>query len=245
NKKDKEKKEKESDSDKEKDKKDKGKDKEAEAEAAVPVLSAAAQERAKQLKSAVTPFNTAVDESSLNGNNGNTLSIRNGGSLRSSLTSRLVTNRVYLPGKLVIGKPADFVVKARPGSHVAIAMADKDSGAKSIFGHSLRLGADRKLVAAGTIPESGVLTLTMDMPIQGDLIGIPVFFETAIWQKPDFSDIELAAPVKSESVDEIADKVNAVIVSGEKEQKRGLRIVPESGVPLHQRGNTSLESGRP
>ena len=165
---------------------------------------------------------------------------------RLSLAQRLVPLRVYLPGKMVIGKSADFVVKGRPGSHVAIAMADKDSGAKPILGRLLRLGPDRKVVGVGTIPESGVLTLTIDMPIQGDLIGLPVFFETAIWQKADFSDLEIASPVKSETVEEIADKPNGILVSEDKtEQKKGIRFVPDSGVPLHQRGNVSLESGRP
>lgn len=150
-----------------------------------------------------------------------------------------------MPGKICIGKATDFVVKGRPGSQVAIAMADKDSGAKSLCGKNLRLGADRKLVAAGTIPESGVLTLVVDMPIQGDLIGLPVFFETAVWQNSDFSDIEIATPVKSETQAEIADKPNAVIVAEEKTAKRGLRLVPDSAVPLHQRGNVGIESGRP
>jgi hypothetical protein len=118
-------------------------------------------------------------------------------------------------------------------------MADKDSGAKQIFGQKLRLGADRKLMAAGTIPETGILTLIVDMPIQGDLIGLPVFFEAVIWQKDDFSDLEIATPVKSESAQEIADKANAVIVSGEKEQKRGLRFTPGSGVPLYQENKDS------
>lgn len=195
------------------------------------------QERARQLKAAVTPFNTSLPEESAGE--------QEGGTLRSSLARRLISARVYLPSKLIIGKTSEFVVKGRAGSHVAIAMADKNSGAKPILGHSLRLGPDRKLVAAGTIPELGVLSLTVDMPIQGDLIGMPVYFETVVWQKEDFSDMQIALPVRSETVPEIADKTNAVLVAGDAGQKRGLRFVPDSAVPLHQRSTVGLESGRP
>jgi hypothetical protein len=206
--------------------------------------TAAAAERARFLKTVSTPFNTASIETATNDSKLTPMSLRPGsGSLRTSLSSRLVPNRVYFPGSLVIGKPAEFVVKARPGSHVAIAMADKDAGARPLGQLNLRLGPDRKLVAAGTIPDSGVLSLIVDMPIQGDLIGLPVFFETVIWKNPDFSDLELAAPVKSESAGEIADKENAIIVAGEKNQKRGPRFVTESVTRFQQ--NAGLDSGRP
>lgn len=198
------------------------------------------------LKNFPNPFTASAEQSPESASAGLTLPPSERG-IRS-LASRLVpTTRVYLPGKMLIGKTAEFVVKGKAGSHVAIAMADKDSGAKPIFGKALRLGPDRKVVGFGTIPETGILTVSIDMPIQGDLIGLPVFFEAAVWQKPDYSDLEIASPVKSESAEEIADKVNGVLVSEGKEQKRGIRFVPDSGVPLHQRstGNTSLESGRP
>ncbi|MBX9685596.1 MAG: hypothetical protein K2X27_02770 [Candidatus Obscuribacterales bacterium] len=222
----------------------KAKEEKVEPSAAELAAQAAVQERARLLKAMHTPFNSAVPES---GSESASLesSSRLNSALGRGLSRRLAAYRVFLPGKLFIGKAADFVVKGRPGSQVAIAMADKDSGAKPLYGQVLRLGADRKLVAAGTIPESGILTLTVDMPIQGDLIGLPVYFETAVWQKPDFSDLEIASPVKSETSSEIEAKVNAVLVDGEKAQKRGLRFVPDSGVPMYQRGNVSLESGKP
>ena len=99
-------------------------------------------------------------------------------------------------------------------------------------------------MAAGTIPDAGVLTLIVDMPIQGDLIGLPVFFETVIWQSPDFADVELAMPIKSETAGDIADKANAIIVAGEKNQKRGLRFTTSAGASQYQQ-NTGLDSGRP
>lgn len=203
---------------------------------------AAAEERARQLRSFKTPFNTSLPESA---SDGTLQGPSRSSSLRSSLASKLVSARVYLPSKMIIGKASEFVIKGRAGSHVAIAMADKDSGAKPLLGHQLRLGPDRKLVAAGTIPDLGVLTLIVDMPVQGDLIGLPVFFETTVWQKPDYSDMQIAQPVKSETVAELADKANAVIVAADHAQKRGLRFVPDSAVPLHQRRSVGLDSGRP
>jgi hypothetical protein len=228
-----------------------------EKEAPPPIISKEQKEAAEKriaqmaiLKTMTTPFSSPNQSSAPeNKSISNTISLSgNDSTLRSrGLGQRFSQNRVFLPPKMIIGRVHEFVVKGRPGSNVAIAMADKDTGAKDIFGHSIRLGPDRKVVGGGVIPESGLLTVYVEMPIQGDLIGLPVFFETAIWQKPDFSDLELANPVKSETVEEIANKPNGILVSEEKaEQKRGIRFVPESGVPLHQRGNgVSLESGRP
>jgi hypothetical protein len=175
------------------------------------------------------------------------ISIASGGSGRHSprrLAERLLAPRLYMPGRMVLGKPAEFTVKGRPGSHVALAMADKNSGAKPIYGHRLRLGPDRKVVAVGTIPESGLLGLAVDTPIQGDLIGQHWFFEAAVWSRSDFSDLELAVPVTSEGQEETE---NGVLVSADNEQKRGLKFVADPAVPLQQRPGsvvTPLDSGR-
>lgn len=162
---------------------------------------------------------------------------------RRSLGERLVSSRLYLPGRMVLGKPAEFTIKGRPGSLVALAMADKDSGAKPIYGQKLRLGPDRKVVGVGVIPETGVLSIVIETPIQGDLIGAHWFFEAAIWSQPDFSDTEIATTVSSEGQEGIA---NGVIVAADPGHKRGLRFVP-SAVPLEQtliRSGSGLGTGR-
>jgi hypothetical protein len=155
---------------------------------------------------------------------------------------------MYLPGRMVLGQPAEFIIKGRPGSWVAIAMADKNSGAKPVYGHDLRLGSDRKLVTLGQIPEGGVLSLSIETPIQGDLIGQCLYFEAAVWSQPDFSDMELAQPIPSESsqVTPNNDKHNGVLIAGEPVHKRGLRIVPDGTVSLPTIGpNSTIDSGRP
>jgi hypothetical protein len=145
---------------------------------------------------------------------------------------------------MVLGKPATFVINGKPGWHAALAMADKDSGAKPIYGHNLRLGPDRKLVSVGVIPESGVLELTIETPIQGDLIGSNLFFEAVLWSAPDFSDCVLALPITSEGQEGVK---NGVIIAADFEAKKGVQIVPDGAVPLNLRGGgaQTLDSGRP
>jgi hypothetical protein len=162
-----------------------------------------------------------------------------------SLSSRLLPSRLYLPGRMVIGSTCEFIIKGKPGSWAALAMADRDSGAKPVYGHALHLGADRKVVSVGQIPESGVLSLVIDTPIQGDLIGQPWYFEAAIWARPDFSDLEMATPVPSETTG-LGGFNNGVLVAGEPDKKRGIRIVPDATMQMQQvQGKTSLDSGRP
>lgn len=159
---------------------------------------------------------------------------------RLSLTQRLVPTRLYLPGRMVLGKSCEFTVKAKANSWVAIAMADKNSGAKPILGHTIRLGSDRKLVALGQIPDSGVLNLYVETPIQGDLIGQCLYFEAAIWSKPDFSDLEFATAVPSEGQGK--ENENGVLIAAEGDVKRGIKIVPNTQPlsPLLEKAGSSL-----
>jgi len=142
---------------------------------------------------------------------------------RRSLGDRLFQTRLYLPDKMSLGKVAEFTVKGRPGKWVALAMADKDAGAKPIFGHKLRLGPDRKLVAVAKIPESGVAKLLVETPIQGDLVGSNLYFEAAVWSKADMRDMELAQCV---TMQEGQSATNAVLISPQFIYKKGLKIVP-------------------
>ncbi len=218
------------------------------------------------LKTFGTPFGAPQDSSTQAGDTKVQLSQTNGPAVRS-LSSRLLSPRLYLPGRMVIGRTAEFIIKGRPGYWAALSMADRNAGARPIYGHELRLGPDRKLVSLGQIPDSGVLSLVIDTPIQGDLIGQCWYFEAAIWSRPDFADMELATPVPSDSQALTVsgsqspaapgsqksaasasgeDKVNGVIVSAQPEHKRGIRIVPDAAVQIQPiQGAASLDSGRP
>jgi hypothetical protein len=167
--------------------------------------------------------------------------------LNQALSHRLLPPRLYLPGRLVIGSTAEFIIKGRPGNWVALAMADRDRGAKPVMGQQLHLGPDRKLVALGKIPAGGILQLIIDTPIEGDLIGQPLYFEAVLWNAPDFSDMEIAAPVASEqAAAPLGARNNGVIVSGEMNHKRGIRIVPDGSVHFQGiQGGTNIDSGRP
>jgi hypothetical protein len=214
-----------------------------------PLLCGAADEvygPVNLLKTMRTPFGTGDGQSNNSSTNPLTpMSLHARGA--SSLSTRLIPQRLYLPGRMVLGSTAEFIIKGKAGSWAALAMADKNSGAKPIYGHELHLGPDRKLMSLGQIPESGLLSLVIDTPIEGDMIGQPFYFEAAIWSKPDFSDMELAMPVPSEStVSQAKARDNAVMVAAEADHKRGMRIVPDSSVQMRQvPGHNSLDSGRP
>ncbi|HEY9789002.1 MAG TPA: hypothetical protein V6D22_01300 [Candidatus Obscuribacterales bacterium] len=197
------------------------------------------------LKTMRTPFGAPGDGSGAAESSLSPLSLQTNGV--RSLSGRLLAPRLYLPGHMTIGSTAEFIIKGRPGCWAALAMADRDTGAKPIYGHAIRLGPDRKVVSLGQIPESGVLSLVIDTPIEGDLIGLPLYFEAAVWSRPDFSDMELATPVMSESAGlPAAQHSNGVLVAAEPEHKRGIRFVPDGTAQMQQiKGQTSLDSGRP
>jgi hypothetical protein len=151
------------------------------------------------LKTMPNPFNTGKFKSSGDGDAVEELGLielsANAQQPRRSLTERLNGPRVFLPDRMVLGRTSEFLVKGPVGSSVAIAMADSNKGAKPILGRKLRLGADRKVMAVGRIPETGVLSLFVEAPIQGDLVGNSLYFEAAVWSKPDFSDLVMASCV--------------------------------------------------
>jgi|AGTN01.3.fsa_nt_gi hypothetical protein len=158
------------------------------------------------------------------------------------LSRRLISSKLYLPERILIGESSKFTVKGPPNWRVAIAMADKDEGAKPVNNHKLRLGADRKVVAVGKIPPTGVLELYVATPIQGDLIGTYLFFEAAIWSKDDLSDTQLA-----ETVPPVISKNphgNGVQIAALTEKKRGLRFLPDASIQTSPSPN-SLTSGNP
>jgi len=159
---------------------------------------------------------------------------------RRSLLDRINRPTMILPDRLILGKSAEFQVKGPVGSWVAIAMADKDKGAKPIGGHILRLGPDRKVMAVGQIPEGGTLSLYVEAPVQGDLVGSQLYFEAAIWSRPDFKDLQIASCVTPQR---FGREENGVIVAADVEvKKQGLFVLdPKMGM---NRNLDSLGSGR-
>jgi len=165
---------------------------------------------------------------------------------KMSIKGRIAGSRMYLPERMIIGQTSKFTVKAKPGMYVAIAMADRDKGAKPIAGHELRLGADRKVVAIMKVPETGVAEIYVEAPIEGDLIGQPLFFEAALWSKSDLSDVEWAQTMTAAASGGAA---NAVMMAAPlTAKKRGVNIVPDGAMPMsvrQQSGTSSLSSGQP
>lgn len=201
------------------------------------------------LKTMKTPFGTAGKEEPEEHETSELapIGISGGHGRHLSLSQRLVPTRLYLPGRMILGRSCEFTVKAKPNSWVALAMADKSSGAKPIMGHTVHLGPDRKLVALGQVPETGVINLNVETPIQGDLIGQNLYFEAVIWSKPDFSDLEFATAVRYEGQGKEND--NGVLIAAEGDTKKGIKIVPNTAPlsPLLNNSGSSLGNniGRP
>ncbi len=201
------------------------------------------------MKTMKTPFTTktsaAETESQSSSNPSNLspigISARTSPAKRSLLSERFHGPVLYLPASMVLGHSVEFIVKGTPGSYAAIAMADKNEGAKPVYGHKLRLGPDRKLVAINKIPDTGIASMFVETPIQGDLVGSPLFFEAAVWSKPDFSDLQIASTI---STQEDARKDNGVILSEQEEKKdRVIKLgIPE---PMSLKTVGSMSSGRP
>ena len=160
-----------------------------------------------------------------------------------SLSTRLIPPTFYLPERMQLGIPAHMTIKGKAGYKIAIAMADSNEGASSIYGNTLRLGADRKVVAVGVIPKSGVLEVAIGTPIQGDLIGESLYFEAAVWSANDMSDTTIARVVSPSGADK--DDNSVTIADIPKEKKTGLKFVPDSVLPFSQRRSGSLSSGQP
>lgn len=199
------------------------------------------------LKTMRTPFTTEVQ----NENNNFTavadtslipIAISVPSSTRHILTQRLHGPKLFLPSGMVLGQPAEFNIKGEPDHFIAIAMSENNKGAKPVYGHNLRLAADRKLVALGKIPETGMLSVFVETPIEGDLIGGLLYFECAIWSKPDFSDIQMASTI---STTQDSAESNGVLVAGQPEEKKHRAVVFDVKKPLSTREVGGLSSGKP
>lgn len=188
-----------------------------------PFGSASTEEKKSQVVDENEPIGISHDENSLS----------------RRLSDRVMGPRLYLPGSMVLGAIAEFTIKGKPGKWVALAMADKNSGAKPVMGHTLRLGPDRRLVAITQIPESGVGQLLVETPIEGDLVGGKLYFEAAIWSEKDMSDMELAQTIACDNA-----KDNAVPIAGQTDPRRGIRIVPDTR-PMMIKRNDGLSAGKP
>ncbi|MBX9691001.1 MAG: hypothetical protein K2Z81_01355, partial [Cyanobacteria bacterium] len=165
---------------------------------------------------------------------------------RSSLGTRLIPPKLYMPERLQLGAPARFTVEGKAGSKIAIAMAESNKGAQPVNGHELKLGADRTVVAVGKIPASGVVEVVIGAPIQGDLIGEKLYFEAVVWAADDMTDAMLAKPVNASGATVLDNGVE--VAAAPVELKKGVRIVPEAAIPMSQRrskGVGSLDSGQP
>ena len=205
----------------------------------------------KSLKETKTPFTLGgpvQDQAETSGSsNLQAVTLGAGKKRPKSLQDRLLPPRLYLPSRMILGKPSQFTVKGKAGLWVAIAMANRNTGAKPVAGNDIRLGPDRKVIALGKIPDNQVLTLEAYTPISGDLLGGNLYFEAALWKDGDPTHAEIAQTIQVEP-QEGSNNGNGVLVSAPAERKHGVRIVPNTVAPISVRNSQSgmtLDSGHP
>lgn len=85
-------------------------------------------------------------------------------------------SNLYLPTRLVLGEGSKFVVKAQPGDKVRVFISPKAEGYVLPNGTALRVGTEAHELS-GTVPETGVLELQLDMPKEEGLIGKVVYVD--------------------------------------------------------------------
>jgi hypothetical protein len=107
-----------------------------------------------------------------------------------SRLSQLVLNRstLYLPTRLFLGEENRFILKGKPGSKVMLFISPKSEGFKLPNGLALRVGEDNERLE-GTIPEKGVLELTLPVPDEADWAGHALFVDAVMWSQDDYADI--------------------------------------------------------
>jgi hypothetical protein len=98
---------------------------------------------------------------------------------QSRLNSLLLRkNDLYLPNRLIIGQEARFVVKAPAGSVVKVFVSTQGQG-KVLGDLALRVGTDAQELS-GTVPDTGVLELKMEVPKDPELDGHLVYVDAVI-----------------------------------------------------------------
>lgn len=117
--------------------------------------------------------------------------------------------KVYKPSKMVVGTKSKFIIKAEPGSHIALLTSNKNAGAKQIYGKTLRLGPVINAFE-GTTAENGVLELDVPLPEEEELVGKILYFEVIAGEGEDFDNMQVANIM---GIDGRETDVNAVIIA--------------------------------
>lgn len=127
----------------------------------------------------------------------------------------------YLPGRLVLGQDNRFTIKARPGSQVRVFISPQSEGYLFADRLPLQVGTEVEELT-GTIPESGVLELTLPLPNEASWDGQVLYVDAVVGQAPDFSDY-----VRPELVDATGRRTtHNLLVLTKPAEKNGMTILP-------------------
>lgn len=116
----------------------------------------------------------------------------------NSRLSQLIRNKpnLYLPSRMLIGEENKFTFQGPPGSQVILYVSAEPSGMEAPDGQPLRVGAENQQFT-GTIPEKGVLEMTVPLPHEEFLIGKSMFVEGILWTQEDYADLAVFEIVDS------------------------------------------------
>jgi hypothetical protein len=108
----------------------------------------------------------------------------------NSRLSQLIRNKpnLYLPSRMLIGEENKFTFQGPAGSQVILYVSAEPSGMEAPDGRPLRVGAENQQFT-GTIPEKGVLEMTVPLPHEEFLIGKSMFVEGILWTQDDYADL--------------------------------------------------------
>lgn len=130
----------------------------------------------------------------------------------------------YMPGRLVLGQENRFTVKAPPGSQVQVFLSPAGEGKLFADRIPLAVGEDAETLN-GTVPETGVLELTLPLPAEDAWEGKVLYVDAVVGKAEDYSDYS-----RPELVDATGRKAvtNALVLAkpAEKNQMMVLPAIP-------------------
>lgn len=147
---------------------------------------------------------------------------------------------VYLPTRLILGESTNFVIKAQPGTHIALYVSPEDVGYAAPNGKPLRVGQTNEELK-GDVPENGVLTLTLPIPQDPNLDGRAVFVEAIAWTRDDYRDLEVVTLMEATGRPAVR---NMLAIAAPSDSGKGVNLMPSMpGMPQQLIQNMASVAG--
>jgi hypothetical protein len=119
--------------------------------------------------------------------------------------------RLFLPSQVIPGKSASFTLQAKAGQKYLLIISSRSEGAELPNGLAIGVGKPN-VETTGTIPESGVVEIIVDVPEQLSTVSDVQFVSAVVWSAEDLSDAQEAQVIDHSGT--VASK-NAVMIGTE------------------------------